>query len=198
MVSERIDYRLVRDPEVIEGEWVSFPGGELEGQKPRVMCPTCRERQRAAARAASGSAVPGHDRQSGGNDHGGAPSPICFECYRVDLARQRAFHAARNLNTASEARFQGSLPFEPIDRARLERLRAERATVRAAMKVGTARFIDKRRRAQIAARHVLDRLAAGLGSHGASASDRERALADAVHAAELQLPDAWLPFVVSR
>jgi len=70
--------------------------------------------------------------------------------------------------------------------------------VRAAMKVGTARFIDKRRRAQIAARHVLDRLAAGLGSHRASPSDRERALADAVHAAELQLPDAWLPFVVSR
>ncbi len=58
--------------------------------------------------------------------------PLCFECYRVDLARERALQAARHLNTASEARFQDSLPFEPINRARLERLRAERATVRAA------------------------------------------------------------------
>jgi hypothetical protein len=44
---------------------------------------------------------------------------------------------------------------------------------------------------------VLDRLAGGLESRG-SAGAREQALADAVHAAELQLPDAWLPFVVSR
>ena len=198
--------RMVRNEEVVEGEWVSFPGGELEGQKPKVMCPTCRERLRAAARVATGtSAVSENDRRSGrnplarrGSEVGGAPTPICFECYRVDLARQRALHAARNLNTASEARFQGTLPFEPIDRARLERLRAERATVRAAMKVGTARFVDKRRRAQIAARHALERLAAGLESHGAAPSDRERAWGSAVHAAELQLPDAWLPFVVSR
>jgi hypothetical protein len=181
--------RMVRTGEVAEGEWVSFPGGELEGQKPKIMCPTCRERLRAATRAAAAGQA---DSTNGGR------SAICFECYRVDLARQRAFDAARNLNTASEARFQGSLPFEPIDRVRLERLRAERATVRAAMKAGTARFVDKRRRAQISARHVLERLAAGLESHGAAAADRDRARADAAHAAELQLPDAWLPFVVSR
>jgi hypothetical protein len=188
MTTPPIVRRMVKHDEVVEGEWVSFPGGELEGQKPKVMCPTCRARLRAEARAAT----PAVSR----NEH--RPSPICFECYRVDLARQRALHAARNLNSASETRFQGSLPFEPIDRARLVRLRAERATVRAAMNVGTARFVDKRRRAQIAARHVLERLAAGLGSHGATPGDRERFRADAVYAAELQLPEAWLPFVVSR
>jgi hypothetical protein len=184
MMTPPIVRRMVKHEEVVEGEWVTFPGGELEGQKPKIMCPTCRERMRAAARAAT-PAVSANDRQ---------PSPICFECYRVDLARQRALRAAQNLNTASEARFQGSLPFEPINRARLDRLRAERNTVRAAMKVGPARFVDKRRRAQIAARHVLDRLAAGLGSHGTAAADRERPRAGDV----LALPDAWLPFVVSR
>jgi hypothetical protein len=139
MVRPRIDYRFVKDPEVIEGEWVTFPGGELEGQKPKVMCPTCRERLRAAARASSTQHA-GNDRSTArasarpsGREDGSAALPICFECYRVDLARQRALHAARNLNTASEARFQGSLPFEPIGRVRLERLRAERATARAEM-----------------------------------------------------------------
>jgi hypothetical protein len=29
-------------------------------------------------------------------------------------------------------------------------------------------------------------------------SDADRELAMAIHAAELQLPDAWLPFVVAR
>jgi hypothetical protein len=149
------------------------------------MCSACRERLRSAARAAatrgscssSGSAVPSSE----------PPAPLCFECYRVDQARERALRAARNLNTASEARFQTPLPFEPVNRARLERLRAERSTARAGLKIGTGRFVDKRRHAQIAARHALDRIAAGLQSRS-----------DAIHAAELQLPAAWLPFVVSR
>ena len=168
--------------EPTEKEWVTFPGGELEGQRPKVMCPTCRERLRVAARTGRNSQSPA----SGPN-----PNPICFECYRVDQARERALRAARNLNTASEARFQTTLPFEPVNRARLERLRADRSTARAGLKIGTARFVDRRRQAQIAARHALDRVAAGLHSRGI----RE---AEAIHAAELQLPAAWLPFVVSR
>jgi hypothetical protein len=108
----------------------------------------------------------------------------------VDQARQRALRAARNLNTASEERFQTTLPFEPVNRARLERLRAERTL----SKAGRARFADKRRHAQIAARHALDRIAAGLRSRGTD----EPSLSDAIHAAELQLPEAWIPFVVSR
>jgi hypothetical protein len=184
--------------ESIEGEWVSFPGGELEGQRPRVMCPVCRERLRVASRISSKPEprVPGADFRAPSPEH---RAPSCFQCYRVDQARQRALRAARNLNTASEARFQDTLPFEPVNRARLERLRAERSTARAGLKSGSARFADRRRHAQIAARHALDRIAAGLRSRGAlNDVERHPAIADAIHAAELQLPAAWLPFVVSR
>ena len=106
--------------------------------------------------------------------------------------------AARNLCTASEARFQETLPFEPVNRARLQQLRMERATARAGSKSGSGRFVDKRRQAQIAARHALDRIAAGLKSRGVSGPARHPAITEAIHAAELQLPAAWLPFVVSR
>ena len=179
-------------PEVTEKEWVSFPGGELEGQRPRVMCPECRERLRIEARAAAQSA----DSTS----QAPTPSlrPLCFQCYRVDQARQRALRAARDLCTASEARFQETLPFEPVNRVRLDRLRTERSVARAGLKIGTGRFVDKRRQAQIAARHALDRIAAGLKSQGVVDPVRNPAIDEAIHAAELQLPAAWLPFVVSR
>jgi hypothetical protein len=169
--------------EVTETEWVTFPGGELAGQRPTGMCPACRERLRTTA--------------------GRVPSPepraaVCFQCFRVDQARQRALGAARDLHTASEARFQTTLPFEPVNRARLDRLRAERSAARASLKTGAGRFVDRRRHAQIAARHALDRIAAGLRSRGVREPVRHPAVADAIHAAELQLPAAWLPFVVSR
>ena len=165
--------------EVTENEWVTFPGGELEGQRPKVMCPACRHRAlRASVNTARGF--------------------LCFQCYRVDQARERALRSARSLNTASEARFQDSLPFEPVNRARLEHLRAERSTARAALKSGAGAFVDRRRQAQIAARHALDRIAAGLRSRGVGEPVRHPAVDDAIHAAELQLPAAWLPFVVSR
>ena len=76
------------------------------------------------------------------------------------------------------------LPFEPVNRPRLARLKAERLESRQ-LRVGAARFVDKRRHAQIAARHALQRLGVGLETRG-------------LHAAELQLPEAWLPFVGSR
>jgi hypothetical protein len=80
---------------------------------------------------------------------------------------------------------------------------------REAAVVGAGRFADKRRQAQIAARHALQTIAAGLRARrvssiggtesGAAATrDADRELAMAIHAAELQLPDAWLPFVVAR
>ena len=173
--------------EVTEKEWVAFPGGELEGQRPKAMCPTCRKRLLAAARIAPDGRPPASSL-----------NPICFECYRVDQARERALRSARGLNTASEARFQDSLPFEPVNRARLEQLRAERSSARAALKSGAGAFVDRRRQAQIAARHALDRIAAGLRSRGVVEPVRHPAVDDAIHAAELQLPAAWLPFVVSR
>ena len=178
-----VRYESAQIAEATVNEWVTFPGGELEGQQPKVMCPECRERLRAAARAAALETTAAPQPPASG------VRPICFQCYRVDQARQRALRAARDLCTASEARFQDTLPFEPVNRARLERLRTERTAARVGLKIGTGRFVDKRRQAQIAARHALDRIAAGLKS---------QEVADAIHAAELQLPAAWLPFVVAR
>jgi hypothetical protein len=150
------------DKEVIYGEWVTFPGGEIEGRRPTRLCGPCQLRRAAGAQ----------------------PRAFCFVCHREEALRRRTLQAAAELDTASEERFQWGLPFEPVNRPRLARLKAERFRSRHA-RVGTSRFDDRRRHAQIAARRALQRLGAGLESHG-------------LHAAELQLPEAWLPFVGSR
>jgi hypothetical protein len=164
---------------LLEQEWVSFQGGELEGRRPKTLCPACRQ---ALTRAASA-------RMS---------RVLCFECYRADLDRERALRAAGQLDTASDARFQGQLPFEPVNRARLGMLKAQRSEARAAGAQGIGRYVDKRRHAQIEARHVLQQVVAGLSARQLAAADRDQLMASAIHAAELQLPEAWLPFVVSR
>jgi hypothetical protein len=172
-------------------EWVSFPGGELEGQRPTTLCAACRE---ALAHAAAGV----------GSDPAAARRgrTLCFQCYRAGLERDRAIRAAGTLDTASEARFQYQLPLEPINTGRLATLKTERAESRAAVRGimvnGVERFADKRRRAQIAARHALQTIASGLARTRGERADRDRAFAMAIHAAELQLPDSWMPFVVSR
>jgi hypothetical protein len=87
----------------------------------------------------------------------------------------------------------------------LERLRAERATAHAQLSAGAGRFVLKQRQAQMAARHALQRIAAAAfgvpgGSQctvGTTAADA-RIFAAAVHAAELQLPESWLPFVAAQ
>ena len=174
----------IANSQVVADEWVSFPGGELEGRPPKAMCAACRDAlKRAAARA---------ERYQ--------PRTLCFQCYRVDLDRERRLKAAGDLDTASPERFQTSLPFEPVNRVRLAMLKADRTTARDAMRQGVGQFVDKRRQAQIAARHALQRIFAGVQARSASASKRagDAAIAAATHAAELQLPEAWLPFVVSR
>ena len=148
--------------EVVSGEWVNLPGGELAGRRPTRPCGPCRLRLAAKAPARA----------------------FCFTCYREEALRRRALQAAATVDTASEERFQFGLPFEPVNRVRLARLKAERLESRRQRAV-SARFVDKRRHAQIAARHMLQRLGAGLDSR-------------TLHAAELQLPEAWLPFVRSR
>src|SRR5262245_28627561 len=150
-------------PQAVEGEWDPLPGGELEGKRPIVLCGPCRMRRAIGAQRKA----------------------VCFECYKADSRRQRAFGAAASLDTGSAERFQFGLPFEAVDKPRLERLKAERLASRQQLRVGVGQYVDKRRRAQIAARHALQQLGAGLRAHG-------------IHAAELQLPDSWLPFVVSR
>jgi len=170
---------------LVEADWVAFPGGELEGKRPKALCPACR----AALKRESAS------KQRRDN---GRPRPLCFQCYRAELERERGLQAAGQLHTASEARFQAQLPFEPINHVRLEMLKAERTTVRAASVHGIGEYVNKRRQAQIAARRALQAIAAGLKSRSLPPALEADVLAAAAHAAELQLPESWLPFVVAR
>src|SRR5262245_46359613 len=96
-----------RSPQVDGGEWVAFQGGELEGIRPKVMCPVCRARRLAHKPSPLAQAM---------------PRPLCFQCYRLSLDRARALRAAAELDTSSVERFQDGLPFEPVSRPRLERL----------------------------------------------------------------------------
>jgi len=179
--------------QVAAEEWVSFPGGELEGKRPKALCPACREALKREA------AAPSHLRTSHSRtSHSHTSRPLCFQCYRVDLDRERALQAAGDLDTASDARFQFQLPLEPVNRSRLDGLKAARAEARTASVQGIGAYVDKRRRAQIAARHALQAIAAGLLLRHDSAPGRGQEMTDAIHATELQLPEAWLPFVVSR
>ena len=164
-------------------DWAPFPGGELEGPRPRALCPACRDALQRGAQE-SGSASP--------------RAVLCFQCYRTQLERERALKAAGELETGSDERFQAGLPFEPVNRTRLAMLKAERSTARASVISGAGRFADRRRHAQIAARHALHMVAAGLTARRLGPADRQREMAAAIRGAELQLPEAWLPFVVSR
>jgi len=176
--------RIEDAPTLPDADWTPFPGGELEGVRPRALCQACRDRARNAGTAA------------------GSRGALCFQCYRLDLDRQRALKAAAELDTASEARFQSLLPFEPVNTARLARLKVERQAAKAASRIGAGAYIEKRRRAQIEARHALAAIFRGLEKRQLAGSiDRPayRAGVDAAtHAAELQLPASWLPFVVAQ
>ena len=182
---------------VQDSDWIGFPGGELEGKRPKVLCPACRE---ALGRAFGRRAEAGQGVQA--RRDGLAGRTLCFQCYRAEIDRDRALKAAGELDTASVERFQTALPFEPVNRPRLEMLKVERATARSAtLATRSGKFADRRRQAQIAARHALQRIAAGSAATGwrqAASADHARAMIAAIHAAELQLPESWLPFVVSR
>ena len=90
--------------------------------------------------------------------------------------------------------FGRPLPFEPIDQLpRLQMLRLERAAERAAFADGRRPLAWTKRRQGA---EITRRVTRSSGSRRASEA-RGVTLA-AIHAAELQLPEAWLPFVVSR
>lgn len=173
--------------QTIAEEWVTFPGGELEGTRPRALCTTCREALKREAAGLSGPTRPTSPTR-----------PLCFQCYRMDLDRACALRAAGELDTASDARFQSQLPFEPVNRTRLDTLKAARADARATASQGIGQYADKRRHAQIEARHALQAIAAGLNARQLPSAVEAQVITSAIHAAELQLPDAWLPYVVSR
>jgi hypothetical protein len=126
---------------------------------------------------------------------------LCFLCYRAELDRTRAFRAAGAFNAASEERFQESLPFEPVNRHRLATLKAERLQAQAVRPDSVQSFVQRRHRAQIAARHALQQALTAIratGSRSPAQAAGNSAAMWAVRAAELQLPESWLPFVVSR
>ena len=170
-------------------------------------CPVCRERLQRVTAGQSADAI--------------RPVALCFQCYRKELDRERALREADGLaadcacgpreqpgplrgeesgapRALENARWQWLLPFEPVDKARLERLKADRATARATMMLGAGRYTDKRRQAQIAARRALHAIAAGLNARQLDPAERDRVMAGAIRSAELQLPESWLPFVVAR
>jgi len=187
--------------QLLQDEWVSFPGGELEGRRPKALCAGCRAalQREAAGHLLTRTTEPTRPTGPTGPTRPTRPTrPLCFQCYRADLDRQRAIVAAGQLDTGSEARFQYQLPLEPVDRSRLENLKAARGEAHIASVQGIGAYIDKRRHAQIAARHALQTIADGLRARQLSTVERRTAFGDAIHAAELQLPEAWLPFVVSR
>lgn len=168
-----------------DADWMPFPGGELEGRRPRALCPSCRSRKELADSGIVAATKPA----------------LCFQCYRAELERNRQIKAAGELHTASEARFQAALPFEPVNAARLAALKTERAGARATARVGSGLFVEKRRRAQIDARHALARVFQGLKERQMlriDAAAHDAAIHAATHAAELQLPESWLPFVVAQ
>ena len=177
-----------QNPETITGEWVSFPGGELEGTRPKALCGACREALKREAGAPLASRTAPHARRT-----------LCFACYRAELDRQKAIAEAGHLDTATEARFQYQLPFEPVDQPRLEMLKADRRAARVADgRTTTGPFVDRRRQAQIEARHALQHIAAALRARAVAKGERDRAMAAVFHAAELQLPESWIPFVMAR
>jgi hypothetical protein len=179
--------RIEHTNRIPDVEWMPFPGGELEGSRPRVLCPDCRVRLNQAAAGAPGATAP----------------TLCFQCYRLDLERMRRLHDAAHLNTASEERFQTTLPFQPVNRPRLTRLKRDREAARAEARQGSGRFVEKRRRAQIEARNQLGRLLLELKHRrGSSAESGMRpptgtARASRQLAADLHLPESWLPFVAA-
>jgi hypothetical protein len=216
-------------PPVPDSEWTPFPGGELEGTRPRVLCVACREQLQRQAQASSSAGLRRPSLEGGAHTHriGRPGAPLCFACYRATLLRDRALQAAGGIDTASESRFQSLLPLEPVNHSRLARLRAERAvardTARSAVGCGAVvgACVDRRRQAQISARHALQQIGAGLRRQAAAAAPQDRQnrlntvspddgataashavggeeMWAAIHAAELQLPETWLPFVTAR
>lgn len=172
--------------------WTPFPGGELEGQRPRAQCPSCRSRARGEEGQGAAAVPP-------------TKPALCFQCYRTEMEKNRKIKAAAELDTASEARFQAALPFEPVDAPRLQRLKAERQVAREQAREGAGLYVERRRKAQIEARHTLARIIQGLRERrmvdlpAAKAPGAQVAPAGAVALASgLELPESWLPFVAAR
>ena len=135
------------------------------------------------------------DRACGRRRGSAVPDARALCASSATARKSTASARSRRRGSSTPARWSASrsaLPFEPVNRPRLEMLKVERATARAhtlATHRPVAKFADRRRQAQIAARHALQRIAAGARDRiERRRADREREMAAAIHAAELQLP----------
>ena len=171
-------------------EWVTFPGGELEGKRPGRCV------RRAGALQAARPSI-------GRSAASAAKAP--WQRRSASSATARSSSASgRSRRPASSTRrprsgFQSALPFEPVNRPRLEMLKAERRLrARPATHEASGRFADRRRQAQIAARHALQRIAAGLAARRLRAGERERDDGGGDSRRRAPAPESWLPFVVAR
>src|SRR5215831_7089076 len=91
-------------PTVADQDWTAFPGGELEGRRPKTLCPRCR--------AALNARSQGHSETS-------STRFVCFDCYKADQERERRLSAAAAFVADSDEHFQSVLPLEPINQTRL-------------------------------------------------------------------------------
>ena len=167
-----------------DNEWITFSGGELQGKRPNALCPACRGPP-SRGRAGSGPRPP-------------RVTPLCFQCYRADLDRERALVAAGRTRHGLGGALSGVLPLEPVNRPRLAALKAARTAARAGRVHGWRPIRGQsapgaNRRAPRAAGDWRRRAA-----HESRPAVHGQVMAAAIHAAELQLPESWLPFVVSR
>lgn len=170
---------------IVEINWVRLPGGELEAPRPRARCVTCRA---AIEQKPTGYA------QRGAADGG----PACFVCYRAHVAHERRLKAAAQFAGTSSARFQEALPFSPVDRLQLERLRSERLAERRASATGMGRFADRRRGAQLAARRALQCIGEGLRVRHLEPRPWYPHVASGERPSPQRVPESWLPHVVSQ
>src|SRR5215471_17386933 len=113
---------------VADQDWISFPGGELEGRRPKTLCGRCR--------AALSAKVQGRAESS-------ATPFVCFDCYKADQERERRLKAATEFVADSDEHFQSVLPLEPVNQARLARLRVERTQARVEARSGNAQYVDR-------------------------------------------------------
>ena len=60
--------RSINQP--VDGEWVTFKGGELEGKRPKALCPACRKQLGHMAREPR---APSHEARATSPE----PRPIC-------------------------------------------------------------------------------------------------------------------------
>ena len=150
---------------VLKENGLRFPGGELEGPRPKGLCPACRLRAfRASASQGSGRLERRRTRVPAPSPWARASSPYLFPV----LSRRPGARAGVAGGPQPQHRVRGAL--SRLAAVRAGEPRAARAPARGRWasdrRSAAARFADKRRHAQIAARHALDRIAAGLRSRG--------------------------------